>query len=249
MPGAAVLGSGCALPEREVSNAELMARLDTSDAWIVSRTGIRARRTLDGSGLATSDLAVAAARTALARAEVCAEESLAAAEDDGASTVTEEDGGVAISPVDVTRERVGPYQQHVPRASGRQRMIRQGEPVDEARAGRVQVEGRRVPSPERRLDEAGCRRDRVVPRAGRHDDEVEARRVHLGARERHPRRRDRQVRGCEPRAIERAAGPDARPRDDPCIRGVEPSRELGVGHLVLGQREAAAEHGRARHRR
>ena len=70
MPGAAVLGTGFAVPEREVSNDDLTASLDTSDAWIVSRTGIRTRRTLDGSGLATSDLAIAAARMALARARV-----------------------------------------------------------------------------------------------------------------------------------------------------------------------------------
>jgi len=70
MPGAAVLGTAFALPEREVSNHELVTRLDTSDEWIVSRTGIRARRTLEGSGLATSDLATAAARGALARAGV-----------------------------------------------------------------------------------------------------------------------------------------------------------------------------------
>jgi 3-oxoacyl-[acyl-carrier-protein] synthase-3 len=70
MPGAAVLGTGFAVPERELSNDELAAQLDTSDAWIVSRTGIRARRTLDGSDLATSDLATAAARAALARAQV-----------------------------------------------------------------------------------------------------------------------------------------------------------------------------------
>src|SRR2546425_8361875 len=70
MPGAAVLGTGFAVPEHEISNHDLEARLETSDAWIVSRTGIRTRRTLDGSGLATSDLAVAAARMALARAGV-----------------------------------------------------------------------------------------------------------------------------------------------------------------------------------
>jgi 3-oxoacyl-[acyl-carrier-protein] synthase-3 len=72
MPGAAVLGTGFAVPEREVSNHELAARLDTSDAWIVSRTGIRARRVLDGPDLATSDLATAAARSALTRAGVAA---------------------------------------------------------------------------------------------------------------------------------------------------------------------------------
>lgn len=70
MPGVGVLGTGFAVPEREVSNHELSARLDTSDAWIVARTGIRSRRVLDGSGLATSDLATSAARAALARAGV-----------------------------------------------------------------------------------------------------------------------------------------------------------------------------------
>jgi len=70
MPGAAVLGTGFAVPEHEITNHDLEARLETSDEWIVSRTGIRTRRTLDGSDLATSDLAVAAARMALARAGV-----------------------------------------------------------------------------------------------------------------------------------------------------------------------------------
>jgi len=60
------------------------------------------------------------------------------------------------------------------------------------------------------------------PGAGRDDDEVEARRVHAGARQGHARRGDRQVRGREARALERAAGADARPRHDPLIRGVEP---------------------------
>src|SRR5207247_10034112 len=46
------------------------ARLDRGVGWVVARPGARARRTLEGSGLATSDLAVAAARMALARARV-----------------------------------------------------------------------------------------------------------------------------------------------------------------------------------
>jgi 3-oxoacyl-[acyl-carrier-protein] synthase III len=68
MGGLAVLGTGFAVPEREITNDALAARLDTSDAWIVSRTGIRARRVLDDPSIATSHLATAAARAALARA-------------------------------------------------------------------------------------------------------------------------------------------------------------------------------------
>src|SRR5207245_2049734 len=71
MPGAAVLGTGFAVPEHEISNHDLEARLETSDAWIVSRTGIRTRRTLDGSGfiygltLADQGLATGAVRRVL----------------------------------------------------------------------------------------------------------------------------------------------------------------------------------------
>ena len=39
-----VLGTGSALPERRVSNAELEEQLDTSDAWIVERTELRNAR-------------------------------------------------------------------------------------------------------------------------------------------------------------------------------------------------------------
>lgn len=43
---AGIFGIGAALPDRVVTNADLVARLDTSDEWIVRRTGIRERRRL-----------------------------------------------------------------------------------------------------------------------------------------------------------------------------------------------------------
>jgi 3-oxoacyl-[acyl-carrier-protein] synthase-3 len=62
---AAVLaGIGSCLPPRAVSNAELSARLDTTDEWIRSRTGISQRWHAD-PGMATSDLAVGAGAQAL----------------------------------------------------------------------------------------------------------------------------------------------------------------------------------------
>ena len=62
-----IRGSGSALPQRCVSNKELAAQVDTSDEWIVERTGIR-QRYIAGEGETTSTLAIEAARKALAAA-------------------------------------------------------------------------------------------------------------------------------------------------------------------------------------
>ncbi len=59
-----IVGTGSAAPDRVLSNAELERMVETSDEWIVTRTGIRERR-IAGPDQATSDLAVAAARPAL----------------------------------------------------------------------------------------------------------------------------------------------------------------------------------------
>jgi 3-oxoacyl-[acyl-carrier-protein] synthase-3 len=64
-----VIGTGAALPVRSVSNAELAAQLDTSDEWIVTRTGIRNRH-IAGEGETTATLATAAARAALKAAGI-----------------------------------------------------------------------------------------------------------------------------------------------------------------------------------
>jgi 3-oxoacyl-[acyl-carrier-protein] synthase-3 len=64
---AVIRGTGSYLPEKRVSNTELAARVDTSDEWIVQRTGIRARH-IAAEGEFTSDLATHAARRALAAA-------------------------------------------------------------------------------------------------------------------------------------------------------------------------------------
>jgi 3-oxoacyl-[acyl-carrier-protein] synthase-3 len=59
-----VLGCGAYLPEKILTNAELASRVDTSDAWIVERTGIH-RRHIARDGETTSDLAFHAAQDAL----------------------------------------------------------------------------------------------------------------------------------------------------------------------------------------
>jgi len=64
-----ITGSGSALPQRAVSNAELAKMVDTTDEWIVERTGIR-NRYIAGEGETTSSLATDAARRALEAAGV-----------------------------------------------------------------------------------------------------------------------------------------------------------------------------------
>ncbi len=67
-----ILGCGSYLPSQVLTNDELARKVDTSDEWIVQRTGIHERR-IAATGELTSDLAVHAARAALAQARVDAQ--------------------------------------------------------------------------------------------------------------------------------------------------------------------------------
>lgn len=68
-----VQGCGAYLPERVVTNSELAQKVDTSDDWIIERTGIRERR-IAADGELTSDLALKAAQAALADAKMSAKD-------------------------------------------------------------------------------------------------------------------------------------------------------------------------------
>ncbi|MBF0152446.1 MAG: ketoacyl-ACP synthase III [Magnetococcales bacterium] len=68
-PLARITGTGSCLPEKRLGNAELARMVDTTEEWIFSRTGISERR-IAAPGELTSDLAVGAARQALAAAGV-----------------------------------------------------------------------------------------------------------------------------------------------------------------------------------
>lgn len=70
---AKILGTGSYLPANRVSNEDLANKIDTSDEWITSRTGIKARH-LAADNEKTSDLAVQAAQRALADAKIHANE-------------------------------------------------------------------------------------------------------------------------------------------------------------------------------
>ena len=68
-----IVGCGSCLPAQCVSNADLAVKIDTTDEWILSRTGIR-QRYIAADGELTSDLAAAAARNALGSAGIAAAE-------------------------------------------------------------------------------------------------------------------------------------------------------------------------------
>ncbi len=67
MRGARIAGTGRALPSRVVTNADLAKMMDTTDEWIVQRTGIRERRFVD-PGTGSAALGAEAARAAIAAA-------------------------------------------------------------------------------------------------------------------------------------------------------------------------------------
>lgn len=69
MPFAAITGWGMAVPERILSNTDLEQLVETSDEWIVTRTGIRERR-IAGPGETTVTMGTAASRQALETAGV-----------------------------------------------------------------------------------------------------------------------------------------------------------------------------------
>jgi len=73
MTRARIIGVGAYAPKRILTNADLAKMVETSDEWIVQRTGIRERHIADESE-ATSDLAMRAAQQALERAQVEPEE-------------------------------------------------------------------------------------------------------------------------------------------------------------------------------
>lgn len=67
MPRTAIVGTGFYVPDRIVTNEELTQYMDTSDEWIVERSGIRERRWVD-EGMSGAEMAARASRIALEEA-------------------------------------------------------------------------------------------------------------------------------------------------------------------------------------
>jgi 3-oxoacyl-[acyl-carrier-protein] synthase III len=73
MPKAKITALGCYVPPRVLSNSDLEKMVETSDQWIVERVGIRERH-IAGPEMATSDMAIEAARCALSQRGIGASE-------------------------------------------------------------------------------------------------------------------------------------------------------------------------------
>ena len=73
MKRARIVGTGMAVPERVLTNADLEKMVDTTDEWIVTRTGIRERR-IAGDGETLFDFALPAAERALEMAGIAGSE-------------------------------------------------------------------------------------------------------------------------------------------------------------------------------
>jgi len=70
---AVITGTGSSVPERVLTNADLEKMVETSDEWIITRTGIKERRIAD-DGTAASDLSLEASKKAMEEAKLKAEE-------------------------------------------------------------------------------------------------------------------------------------------------------------------------------
>ncbi len=71
---AAITGIGTFLPDYVLTNQELEKIVDTTDEWIMTRTGIRERRILKGEGKGTSDMGAEAVKSLLAKKGISANE-------------------------------------------------------------------------------------------------------------------------------------------------------------------------------
>src|SRR5262249_58141263 len=135
--------------------------------------------------------------------------------DRGSRTVSEQEGGRPIIPVDVTREAVGSYQEDVPGRSRRERLVGKREPVDEAGAGGIEIERGDWTRAELRLHETGRRRDGVVRRGGGDDEEIDGGGGEPRACAGSARRRRGEARGRGIAIAEGTPGAEARGRAEP----------------------------------
>jgi 3-oxoacyl-[acyl-carrier-protein] synthase III len=70
MKGVRLIGSGSSVPDKVLTNDDLAQRVDTSDEWIASRTGIKQRRIVDSADVGVASLAASAGSKAIAAAGI-----------------------------------------------------------------------------------------------------------------------------------------------------------------------------------
>ena len=176
------------------------------------------------------------------RSEVCAR-LLLRLQHHGAGAVAEQHAGGAVVPVEDARKGLGADHQRALVGAAAQEIVGGGQRKDEARADRLQVEGRAMVDAEPVLDRDRGRRESVVRRRGRHHDQVDRLRIDAGIGERRARGIDAEMRG-ELVVGRDVALPDAGALHDPVVGSVNSCRQFGIGQHLLRQIGAAAEHDR-----
>ena len=154
--------------------------------------------------------------------------------DDCAGAVAEEHASGAVLPIEDARERFGADDERtlaVPRA---QEIVRRRERVSEARAHRLQVEGKTLGHAKRRLNGGCCRRERKVWRGGCEHDEIDIAGIEARVVQGIARRGKGEIRGLF--ALRRnVARLDAGPLGDPLVVGVHHAGEIGIRQDFAGK--------------
>src|SRR5665213_1995340 len=181
--------------ERDVGRLDHLGDGEAKDLTAVHHDLVAFGRDVVGAdrgGGGTADLDVEVLRIRTVGTELRGQERVLFArfEHDRARAVAEQDRGRTIVVVDDARELFGADQQHALEDAGAHEARRDGEPVDEAAAGDLDVERRDARDAELRTDDAGGGGERIVRGDGGDDDATQVARLD-------PRRRDRLARRAE----------------------------------------------------
>ena len=144
-------------------------------------------------------------------------------------TVPEQDARAAVGPVQEPAQHLDADDHDVAVHPAANEAVAGGQGVQEARARGLEIEAGRARRPQLGRHEHGGRGERIVGRAGAHDDEVKLARIQAGDRQRVARRVDRQGRGRLIVGRDPALA-DAGARRNPFVGGVDDGRQLVIGH-------------------
>ena len=151
-----------------------------------------------------------------------------------AGAVAEQHAGAAIVPVQHPGQGLGADHQRGLRRTGADELVGDGQRVDEAGAGRVDVEGRAAGGAQLVLQQAGRGREDQVRRGGAEHDQVEVSGADAGRFHRAHRGVVGEVRGGLALGGDVALA-DAGAGDDPLVAGVHELGQVGVGQHLLRQ--------------
>ncbi len=159
---------------------------------------------------------------------------------DGAGAVAEEDAGAAVFPIEDARHGFGADDERGLGLAAADEIVGDGEAINEARADRLNVEGRAARHTEAGLNLGRGRRESLVGRRRGDDDDVDIVGFHAGIIERASRGFKGEIGGGFAFARDMAAL-DAGARHDPGIGGVDHLGQIVIGENLVRQMGAAAD--------